>query len=116
MAINYLRMRDTTTRLLTENGQAHTLTRGGNVIRVNGKEVYQPAEIASVTGVMTEYRPGEIDGTLIQSGDALLVATSQTEIRIDDRIAIDGKKYRVINPHPVKPAAVIICYRVQLRG
>lgn len=116
MAINYFRMLTTATRLLTQNGQAYTLTRGGNVVRINGREVHQPVETATVTGVMTEYRPGEIDGTLIQNGDALLVATCQAEIRIDDCIDIDGKKYRVVNPNPVKPAAVLICYRVQLRA
>lgn len=116
MAINYIRMRATATRLLTENGQTRALTRGGKVTRVNGKEVRSPDESADVIGVVTEYKPGEIDGTLIQNGDVLLVATYQTEIRIDDRIDIDGKKYRVVNPHPVKPAAVLICYRAQLRS
>ncbi|BEN01119.1 hypothetical protein LL394_004801 [Serratia marcescens] len=116
MAINYTRMRATATRLLTENGQKRVLTRGGKVTRVNGKEVRLPDEKADVIGVVTEYKPGEIDGTLIQNGDVLLVATYQTEIRIDDRIEIDGKKYRVVHPHPVKPAAVLICYRAQLRA
>lgn len=116
MAINYIRMRATATRLLTGNGQTCALTRGGKVTRVNGKEVRSPDESADVIGVVTEYKPGEIDGTLIQNGDVLLVATYQTDIRIDDRIEIDGKKYRVVNPHPVKPAAVLICYRAQLRA
>lgn len=91
MAINYTRMRATATRLLTENGQKRELIRGGKVTRVNGKEVRLPDEKADVIGVVTEYKPGEIDGTLIQNGDVLLVATYQTEIRIDDRIEIDGK-------------------------
>lgn len=116
MAINYLRMRATATRLLTENGAPHSWTRGETVTRVNGREVTTPGELGTVVGVVTAYDPKEIDGTLIQKGDVLLVATYQTEISIDDRIEIDGKKYRVINPHPVKPSTVLICYRVQLRA
>ena len=35
---------------------------------------------------------------------------------IDDRIEIDGKKWRVVQPNPVKPADVLISYNIQLRA
>ena len=117
MAINYLRMRATATRLLTENGKAYQLTRGGSTIRdQSGKEVTTPVTIATVTGLITEYSSREIDGSLIATGDKKLAATFETEVRIDDRIEIDGKKWRVVQPNPVKPADVLISYNIQQRA
>lgn len=117
MAINYLRMRATATRLLTENGKVYPLTRGGGTIRDQfGKEVTTASITARVTGVITEYSSREIDGSLIATGDKKLAATAETEVRIDDRIEIDGKKWRVVQPNPVKPAGVLISYNIQLRA
>lgn len=117
MAINYLRIRATATRLLTENGKAYQLTRGGTTIRDQfGKEITTPEITATVTGVITEYSSREIDGSLIATGDKKLAATFETEVRIDDHIEIDGKKWRVVQPNPVKPADVLISYNIQLRA
>ncbi len=113
----YRRMRNTATRLLTENGKAYPLTRGGTTIRDQyGKEVTTPAVTGAVTGVITEYSSREIDGSLIATGDKKLAATAETEVRIDDRIEIDGKAWRVVQPNPVKPADVLISYNIQLRA
>lgn len=116
MAIDYCRMRATATRLLKENGAEHPFTRGATVSREAGKEVRQAEQNGTVIGVITEYKPSEIDGSLILGGDVLLVATYETEIRVDDRIEVNGKKYRVVHPHPVMPGPILICYRAQLRA
>ncbi|WP_025118796.1 MULTISPECIES: hypothetical protein [unclassified Serratia (in: enterobacteria)] len=116
MAIDYRRMRATATRLLKENGAEHPFTRGATVSREAGKEVRQAEQNGTVIGVITEYKPSEIDGSLILGGDVLLVATYETEIRVDDRIEVNGKKYRVVHPHPVMPGPILICYRAQLRA
>ena len=56
MAIDYRRMRATATRLLTENGKAYQLTRGGTTTRDQyGKEITTEPVIATVTGVITSY-------------------------------------------------------------
>lgn len=116
MAINYPRMRATATRLITENGATYQLSRGGGVEFVGGVEVEIPLETSSIVGVISSYSPGEIDGTLIKSGDVKMSATADMEIRIGDLIMIDGKKHRVIKPNPVKPAALLIGYKPQLRA
>ncbi|WGL85394.1 hypothetical protein QFB84_14875 [Enterobacter hormaechei] len=116
MAIDYRRMRATATRSLTENGKAYQLTRGGTTTRDQyGKEVITEPITVTVTGVITEYSTREIDGSLIATGDKKLATTFETEVRIDDRIEIDGKKWRVVQPNPVKPADVLISYNIQLR-
>ncbi|MDY0972571.1 hypothetical protein [Siccibacter turicensis] len=116
MPIDYRRMRATATRLLTENGKTYPLTRGGTTTRDQfGKEVITPAVTGTVTGVITEYSSREIDGSLIATGDKKLAATYETEVRIGDHIEIDGKKWRVVQPNPIKPADVLISYNIQLR-
>lgn len=116
MPIDYRRMRNTATRLLTENGKAYQMTRAGSTIRDQfGTEVTTPPVTATVTGVVTEYSSREIDGSLIATGDKKLAATATTEVRIGDHIEIDGKKWRVVQPNPVKPADVLISYNIQLR-
>ncbi|EKM5720980.1 hypothetical protein WIC93_09775 [Enterobacter cloacae] len=117
MPIDYRRMRATATRLLTENGKTYQLTRGGSTVRDQfGKEVTTPTTIATVTGVITEYSSREIDGSLIATGDKKLAATYETEVRIGDIIDINGQKWRVVQPNPVKPADVLISYNIQLRA
>ncbi|MGP0679803.1 hypothetical protein [Citrobacter freundii] len=117
MAIDYRRMRATATRLLKDNGKSYQLNRGGTTTRDQyGKEITAPEITATVTGVITDYSSREIDGSLIATGDKKLAATFETEVRIDDRIEIDGKKWRVVQPNPVKPADVLISYNIQLRA
>ncbi|EOZ3195837.1 hypothetical protein ACQL2C_004299 [Yersinia enterocolitica] len=116
MAINYPRMRTNATRLITENGTTYQLTRGGGVEFVGGVEIDIPLETHTIISVKSSYEPSEIDGTLIQNGDVKMSATADVEIRIGDLIMVDGKKHRVIKPNPVNPAALLVCYKPQLRA
>ncbi len=116
MAIDYLKMRATAKRLLTENGTQYSGVRPGGVQRIDGEEVQIPDTAISIIGVDTAYKPFEIDGKLIMSGDRRIVATADNEVRTGDIFDIDGQRWRVENPWPVKPAMLVICYKIQLRG
>lgn len=116
MPINYERMRATATRLVGGNGAEFAVTRKGIVKVIGGKEVKEPDLSFTSTGVRTDYRPGEIDGTVILNGDVRIVFTADSELRVGDMVSIDGKQYRIINPNPVKPATLLLCYRAQLRA
>ena len=116
MAINYLKMRATSKRLLTENGTSYSGVRPGGVERVDGEEVITPDVALRIVGVQTAYKPSEIDGKTILTGDKQIVATADNEVRVGDLFDIDGQRWRVENPWPVKPAMLVICYKVQLRG
>lgn len=109
-------MKATSDRLIKQNGMACILFRGGGVENVGGIEVEVPEEQLSIIGIIVQYKPHEIDGTLIEAGDIQIIATAGTEIRIGDRIEVDGRRYRVIQPNPVKPAAVLLLYKPQLRA
>jgi len=116
MAIDYERMRETSTRLITENGMKYDVFRKGSVKVVAGKEVREPDKNLTAIGVRTEYTPGEIDGTVILNGDVRIVFTAETELFTGDMVNIDGKFHRIVKPNPVKPAKVLICHRTQLRA
>jgi len=116
MAINYTRMRDTSLRLLTANGITYDVTRKGGIRMVGGKEIHDPDLNFTATGVRTEYKPEEIDGKLILSGDVRVVFTADAELAIGDLVDVDGKRHRIVKPNPVKPAALVLCYRAQLRA
>jgi hypothetical protein len=91
MAIDYRRMRATATRLLTENGKAYQLTRGGTTTAISTGKRSPPACYRDRHRRYHRIFTREIDGSLIATGDKKLAATFETEVRIDDRIEIDGK-------------------------
>lgn len=115
MAINYQRMHATTTRMLKQNGIAYDVTRKGTLIVIGGVEHRSDDIQFTATGVKTDYAPGEIDGTVIENGDVRIVFTAEEEIKTGDLIDVDGVSHRVVKPNPVKPGAVVLCYKSQLR-
>lgn len=116
MAINYQRMQARTTRMLRQNGVAYNVTRKGSITVVGGVEYKSEAVRFTAVGVKTEYDPGEIDGTVIINGDVQIVFTAEKEIKTGDLIDVDGVRHRVVKPNPVKPGAVVLCYKAQLRA
>ncbi|QCT21760.1 hypothetical protein FEM41_19935 [Jejubacter calystegiae] len=116
MAINYQRMRDRSTRMIAANGTTFQAVRPGSLEVIGGVEHVHPEAPYTAIGVRTDYQPGEIDGTVIKSGDVRVVFTAEQEISIGDLVEIDGKQHRVVKPNPVKPADLVICYRAQLRA
>lgn len=115
--MDYVATARRTTSQIKRNGMTFPLVRGGGVvINSEGVEIDEPEENLSIIGIVVEYKTGEIDGKLILAGDTRLVTTNEQEIRAGDRIDVYGTLYRVIKPNPVKPAGVLICYRLQLRA
>lgn len=116
MAKFYSRMKGRADRLLPKYGAAYQVTRKGKIIIVAGKETKEPDSTFAANGVKTEYSPGEIDGTVIKNGDIRIVFCAEPEIKIGDMVSVDGVQLRVVKPNPVKPADLLLCYRVQLRA
>ena len=69
-----------------------------------------------VTGVKVQYKPHDIDGTLILATDIKMVFSPATVIQKGDRVFVDGVWLRVQEPNPIKPAELVICYQSQLRA
>lgn len=116
MAINYLKMRATATRLLTENGKKFNGHRPGTTTRVEGDEVITDESPLTITGVLATYKPHQIDGKTILTGDMQLTCTYAVPVKVGDIFQIEGQNWRVENPWPSKPADVLLCYKMQMRG
>lgn len=111
----YERSFNTALKLVSKYGMKYSVLRRGKVTIVNGKEVITGNQNFTATGIKTNYNPIEIDGTVIQSGDIQMVFSANVELKINDIVIIDGEKYLIKQPNPVKPADVLICYKAQLR-
>lgn len=111
----YLRSKEAATRLISKYGMEYSVLRKGKVSIVNGKEVITKNQTFTTIGIKTNYNPIEIDGTVIQSGDIQMVFSADVELKINDIVTIEGEKYLIKQPNPVKPADVLICYKAQLR-
>lgn len=111
----YERSFNTALKLLSKYGMEYSVLRKGKVSIVNGKEVITENQTFTTTGIKTNYNPIEIDGTVIQSGDIQMVFSADVELKINDIVIIDGEKYLIKQPNPVKPADILICYKAQLR-
>ncbi|EOZ6412472.1 hypothetical protein ACQUXI_001543 [Cronobacter turicensis] len=116
MAVNYERMRATARRLLGSNGTTWKVIRPGGVEVTAGVEHVRPETRFDAIGVRSDYKPAEVDGTLIIGGDVRIIFTAEKKLLVGDLVDIDGTQYRIVNPNPVKPADLIICYRAQLRA
>lgn len=116
MPISYPRMRATAKRLLTGNGTIWKVTRPGKVEVIAGVEHARPDTHFDAIGVRSDYKPAEVDGSLIIGGDVRIVFTADQVLLVGDLVDIDGKPYRIVNPNPVKPADLVLCYRAQLRA
>ncbi|ELY4544118.1 hypothetical protein SMZ81_002329 [Cronobacter sakazakii] len=116
MAVNYERMRATAKKLLTGNGTTWKITRPGGVEVIAGVEHVRPETRFDAIGVRSDYKPAEVDGTLIIGGDVRIVFTADQALLVGDLVDIDGTQYRIVNPNPVKPADLVLCYRAQLRA
>lgn len=116
MAISYPRMRATAKRLLTENGTTWKVIRPGKVSVVAGVEHTQLPFTFDAVGVRSDYKPFEVDGTTIQGGDVRIVFTADAELLVGDVVEVDGRAFRIVEPNPVKPSTLVLCYRAQLRA
>lgn len=105
--------------LLAEFGADFTVTRPFGPSRDgNGHEVPggKTPLTPSVRGVIQQFRPFEMDGTHILSGDVRLVCDNKQRLEVGDLFDIGGHTWRVVEPGPVCPhGGVVVCHKAQLR-
>lgn len=114
----YTEMQDLAQELLEDFGAPVTLTKEGSAgggYDADGN-VQAPVASVSVTGVgaTAEYMTSEIDGTVIQSGDAKLIYKGGAPL-IGMLVTLSGIKWRVVNIRPTWPAQIVTHYNLQLR-
>ena len=110
----YTEMAGVAVELLTEFGQAATLTRTtGKVIDpVTGAITPGTSNDQATIGVIKPYAKNLIDGTLIQVGDKEVVLSPTIPPLTSD--TINGMQ--IVNITEVNPAGTVLVYKVQVRG
>jgi len=111
---DYIKTKSTADRLIKNFGSELTFSRETG-------ESFDPATgtVTSTTTtytadvVWTDFSKDEIDGTLVQRGDARLLVAGEPEI--DDRVTKDGAEYRIIDTNPLKPGDINVMTIAQAR-
>lgn len=68
-----------------------------------------------LNAVVTPYRKGEIDGTLIQADDIRVYADAEVAISKNDQILIGSDLFRIEGIREMNPAGTVLGYVLQCR-
>lgn len=103
--------------LLTEFGATITLPRttGASIDPITGVETSGTDATVTTTGILKRYPDSMIDGTRIQTGDRILILTSEQTPTTDDTPTIGGENWTVVNIETVSPAGTNLVFFVQVR-
>lgn len=115
--MSYLPQQAAADRLIAKFGAPCTLsTQAQTGFDGLGQPVNIPAASITGTGVKLKYNIAEIDGSVIQSGDAKFLLSTRAVPLIDMRITLAGEVWRVISVSPLAPDSTdVVFYTLQLR-
>lgn len=68
-----------------------------------------------VDAIFQSYDQKNIDGTLIQAGDRLIVCNGDVELAANDFIKEAGVRYMVVTSEVIKPAGVVLAVKAFVR-
>lgn len=98
-----------------ENGSFNCITQAGSVRMVGGVEVEQPEVTAMLRGFVRNPRDIEVNGDTIRANDKLGCFTNAVPLMAGFKVDIDGERYEIINPRPVRQTATTVAYRPVMR-
>lgn len=98
-----------------ENGTFECITQAGGVSIVNGVEVERPEVRENITGFIRNPRRHEVNGDTIRATDKLGVFTNDVNLEQGYSVFIDGEKYTIVDPRPVRQTATTLAYRPVMR-
>ena len=76
----------------------------------------QTTQDTTVVGVVTIYKTGEIDGTLIQRGDRKILLAAEVAPTPADRIVDGGIEFAVVDVVTIAPGPEVVLFKVQARA
>lgn len=121
MAFDYNEAAADAVELITEFGQAITLTKQGNESGgfdpVTGDVIAaQPNITVSGVGVLINYKTDEIDNSNILAGDAKILCSLTGTPEINMTVPFNGKTWRVVNIGTLQPSSTVVMYALQVRA
>lgn len=116
MSFDYAASAATAKRLLAKFGQSMTFKAPDRYDGPPSAGVTIPGRSIAGTGVILDYKNSEIDGTVIQTGDAKVIIEATSEPPENGmRADINGKRWRVEDWSPLAPAGKVVMYTLQVR-
>jgi len=111
---NYTFLQATALKLLKKYGDAQIVK-----TRTNTGTEYDPTftETAEeMYAVKSDYRVGQIDGTLVKENDIKFLVYHTSKIADGSLITYDGKDYSVVRNEVVQPSSVMLLQKIQARA
>lgn len=119
MTLDYLSLANDATELLRDFGTVCTLEQKTNGIfnpstNTMTGEIVKQVELQCVR---LNYKNTQVDGTVIQRGDAKLLMESNgvASPEVDDNVVLDDGIWQVQNVKVLKPALTAVLFELQLR-
>lgn len=115
--MSYLADQATADELIAEFGAPCTLsTQAQAGYDGLGNPTNTPSVSIGGTGVRLNYSKSEIDGSVVQMGDAKFLLSTRAVPLIDMRVTLAGETWRVVSVMPLSPDSVtVVFYTLQLR-
>lgn len=115
--MSYLPQQATADRLVAKSGAPCTLsTQAQTGYDGLGQPISIPAVSIPGYGVKLNYKKAEIDGSVIQMGDAKFLLSTRAVPLIDMRVTLAGEAWRVVSVAPLAPDSTdVVFYTLQLR-
>ena len=114
------RMQKTATRLLDKFDESNgriKLIRKGVPIWDNDAGEFLPGVYATIdlVGVTVDYTDSEINNTTIIAGDVKVIVTSAIEVKMTDKLQIEGIEWSIVAEPKTQYTGTVICYILQAR-
>ena len=115
--MSYLPQQAAADRLIAKFGAACTLsTQAQTGFDGLGQPISIPAVSITGYGVKLNYKTSEIDGSVVQMGDAKFLLSTRSRPLIDMRVTLAGETWRVVNVGALAPDSTdVVFYALQLR-
>lgn len=115
MTFDYSTLRDIAEAQINDKGKTvtHVSVTSGTFNPATGAITGSTQTSASVKAVVTDFRDFQIDGSIIQRGDKMLLVSAKPALV--DKYTIDAIDYQVVNVRSISPGDTDIVYKVQVR-
>jgi hypothetical protein len=111
---DYSKSKATADRLLDTFGTARTFTREVSTgFDPSTGTTTNTTETFTASVVWLAFNKDEVDGSLIQEGDARLLVSG--EVKVGDEVEREGSTWRIVNTNPLYPADTLVYTEAQAR-
>lgn len=97
------------------NGEFNCVANFSGASMVDGVEIHEPKQEFKIRGFVRSPKTREVDGESIMATDKLGVFDNSQKLEKGYTVTIDGQKYVIIEPRPIRQTNVTVAYRPIMR-